>query len=195
MNSIATKTSRIAVLATALAVMAGCASTPQTYANADPAADFSQYRTFGYVAVASTDKHDYASLETTYLKAAITEELQDRGLVEANDPDLLINFHVHTQEKIRTHDVPVLTGFGHYDPFFDTWGTYGAYRTEVRQFTEGTLTIDVVDAQDRRLVWEGAAIGRVTRKNMQNLEDTVYDAVAEIMKDYPVAPAAQVAAR
>jgi len=189
MNAISAKMGRVAVLVTALVTVAGCASTPKTFANADRSVDFANYQSFAYVEAPATDRNDYASLETTYLKTAISDELESRGLVESNSPDLLINFHVHTQEKLRSHSVPSAGGFGYYDPFFDTWGVTAGYHTEVRQYTEGTLTIDIVDAQSNRIVWEGAAVGRVTNKDKQNLEEAVNGAVAEIMKDYPVVPA------
>ena len=187
MNAISSSMGRVVVLATAIVAMAGCASAPSTYVNADPAANFESYETFGFVDVTGTDRAGYGSLETTYLKSAITAEMERRGLVESGDPDLLVNFHVHAREKLRSYNVPN-GGFTFYDPYFDAWAGYGGWRTEVRQFTEGTLTIDVVDAGLRKLVWEGAAVGRVTDGDRRDLEGTVQDAVAEIMKDYPVTP-------
>ncbi len=192
MKTISTKTGRIVVLISALVAFAGCASTPNTFANAAPDANFSEFRSFGFVDSMGTDYNDYESLETNYLKAAISGELQDRGMVESSDPDLLINFHVHTKEKVSSHSVPTGGFYDFYDPFYDTWGTAygGGWRTEVRQYSEGTLTIDAVDTQSQRLVWEGAAVGRITDKDRRNLEGTVNSAVAEIMKDYPITAAA-----
>jgi len=39
-------------------------------------------------------------------------------------------------------------------------------RTEIRQYTQGTLGIDAVDVARRQLVWEGFALGRVTERTM-----------------------------
>lgn len=192
MQAISTMKGRIAVLITALVAMSGCASTPNTFANADPATDFTRFQSFGFVETMGTDFNDYESLETNYLKTAISGEMESRGLVASNSPDLLINFRVHTQEKIKSHSVPTGGFYDFYDPFYDVWGTTygGGWRTELRQYTEGTLTIDVIDAQSKRLVWEGAAIGRISDKDLRNLESSVQNAVTEIMKDYPIVAAA-----
>jgi len=187
MKAITSKMGRFVVLATAIVAMAGCASTPKTFANADPTIDFGSFRTFGFASVASTDTQGYESLETRHLKSAIAAEMENRGLAESGDPDLLINVYVDTAEKLRSYSVP-RSGIAFYDPYYDSWGGFGGWGTEVRQFTEGTLTIDIVDAGARKMVWKGAAVGQITDRNRRDLEGTISDAVAEIMKDYPVMP-------
>ena len=57
--------------------------------------------------------------------------------------------------------------------------------TEVVQRTEGTLGIDIIDAQRQQLVWEGAATGRVTDQTRQNRAAAIDAAVAEIMAQFP----------
>ena len=46
--------------------------------------------------------------------------------------------------------------------------------------------VDVVDAQQKRLIWEGVAIGRVTEKVQRHRAEAIDKAVAEIFKAYPV---------
>ena len=57
--------------------------------------------------------------------------------------------------------------------------------TQVNQYTEGTLTVDLVDAAKNRLVWTGAAIGRVTRKAPQERAMEIDRAISEIFLRYP----------
>ena len=180
---------KIAAVAVALFTLAGCASTPNTYSNADPSVDFSQYKTYGFPAELSTDENGYESLETNFLKVAVAQELNRRGFEYSENPDLLVNFYIHTQEKLKSRSVPTMgVGVGFYDPWYDTWGAYGGYRTEISQITEGTLSIDLVDAASKKLVWEGMAKGRVTDKAIKNLETTIDDAVEAIMDGFPIAP-------
>lgn len=179
------------LVAALLAVsLAGCASTPNVIVNADPTVDFSGYKTYGFLPTLSTDKASYESMESNFLKVAVAQELDRRGLTYAENPDLLVNFYLHTKEKLRTRSVPTMGGgyYGFRDPFYDTWGGYGGYETRVDQYTEGTLNIDFVDAAKKKLVWEGAVAGRVTEKAIRNLEKTIDEAVAEIMSGFPVAP-------
>jgi len=104
-----------------------------------------------------------------------------------------VNFYINTQEKIKSRSVPTAGGYyGYRDPFaYDPWGGYGmgvSYETRVDQFTEGTLNIDVVDARTQKLVWEGSIVGRLTDKDIRNLEQTVDEAVAATMTGFPVQP-------
>src|SRR3546814_18959125 len=57
--------------------------------------------------------------------------------------------------------------------------------TQVNRYTEGTLTVDLVEAAQNRLVWTGAAIGRVTRKDPQGRAREVDSAIPEIFLRYP----------
>ncbi len=102
-----------------------------------------------------------------------------------------MNFYINTQDKIRTRSVP--TAGGYYDdrdPFYDPWGGYGgmgvSYETRVDQYTEGTLNIDVVDTRTNKLVWEGSVVGRLTEKDVRNMEQTVDEAVTEVMVNFPI---------
>ena len=69
--------------------------------------------------------------------------------------------------------------------YYDPWVGYGAYQTEIDQYTEGTLTIDVVDAKAKKLVWEGSATGRITEKAVREMERSIDSAVKAIMADFP----------
>ena len=57
--------------------------------------------------------------------------------------------------------------------------------TEVVQRTEGTLGIDIIDARQMQLVWEGAASGRVTDSVRQNRAEAVDLAVRDILAQFP----------
>lgn len=180
---------RILLLTAALAMIAGCASTPNTISNVAPGTDFSGYSTFGFLDDLATDKENYESLESSFLKVAVAQELDLRGFSYSESPDLLVNFYIHTKEKIRSTTVPSMDAYyGWRDPFYDPWGGYGGYETRIDQYTEGTLNIDIVDASSNKLIFEGAVAGRVTDHAIRNLEQTIDEAVRAIMMDFPVAP-------
>jgi len=164
-------------------VFVGCATTPNTFSNAAPTVDFSQYSTFGFFDSLATDRGSYESMETNFLKVAVAQQLDRRGLSYSDSPDLLVNFYIHTKEKITSRNVPTMGGYYAFrDPFYDTWGGYGGYETRIDQYTEGTLNIDVVDAKAGKLVWEGSIVGRVKDSVIRNLEQSIDEAVAAIME-------------
>src|SRR3546814_1525546 len=93
-----------------------------------------------------------------------------RGYVyDEGSPDLRVNFQGIVQEKTNVYSVPrtdyqVFYSYRHRS-YFAVPFWYD--ETQVNRYTEGTLTVDLVDAAQNRLVWTGAAIGRVTRKDPQ----------------------------
>jgi len=183
---------RWSAMVVAALLLTACASTPNTFSNADPSVDFSQYKTFGYFSTLSTDNAQYQSLVSNFLKVAVAQELVVRGLDhDEENPDLRVNFYINTQDKIKSRSVPTAGGYYDYrDPFYDPWGGYGgvgvAYETRIDQYTEGTLNIDVVDGKTNKLVWEGSVVGRLTEKDVRNMEQTVDEAVAEVMVNFPI---------
>jgi hypothetical protein len=169
----------------------GCASTPKVFSNAAANVNFSDYKTYGFFAKLATDKENYESMDSKYLKASVSRQMEQRGFVKAENPDLEINFYIHTKEKIRSRTTPTMGG-GYYDgwrdPYYDTWGGYGGsgYETRIDQYTEGTLNIDLVDTQKKTLVWEGSVSGRITEKVLKNLEAEIDKAVTDIFGAFPV---------
>ncbi len=185
LRSTLTYSHRLTMLAFAL-LLGACVSSPNTYSNVDVTADFSQYKTFGFFEELATDKADYESTETRYLKNAVTREMQLRGINLSDQPQLKVNFYINSKEKIRSRQTPT-TG-GYYGYRGSHYGAWGGYETRIDQYTEGTLNIDVVDARAEKLVWEGAIVGRITEDVLNNLEAALNEAVREIYKDFPVPP-------
>jgi hypothetical protein len=171
-------------------LIASCATSPvsRTAADYDRSADFSAYRTFGFFETLGTDAAGYESLVTQALKSATRREMEARGYAYAETgADLLINFNAKLAQQTRvsqTSAPPMY--YGYRRGYYGGWSTYGyGTQTHVDQYTEGTLNIDIVDANRKQLVWEGVAIGRVTDKVRQNREAAINAAVAEVFAKYP----------
>lgn len=167
------------------ALLGGCASGPKIFARQDPSADFGAYRTFGFRAPLGTDEQGYSSILSQLLRTAVTREMESRGYKRADQPDLLVNFHVSTREKVQATSAPAAGGYyGYRRGYYGVWGGY-PMETTVTQYTEGTLNIDLVDARRNQLVWEGVAVGRIREEARRNLEPAVNEAVAKIFLEYP----------
>ena len=70
---------------------------------------------------------------------------------------------------------------------YDDFGGGGvAYETRIDQYTMGTLTIDMIDPKQRKLLWEGTVTGRITKKDVKNLEATIDEAVKDVFVKFPV---------
>jgi hypothetical protein len=169
------------MLVAALALAGGCSGT-KVYTNADPSADFSAYRTYGFAEKLGTDTDQYTSLTTKFLKAAASRELEARGYEPSEQPDLLVNFSILTQQKLQTTTTP-----SYYDYRYDygPWGGYGAYETRVSEYTEGTLNVDLVDRRLHQLVWEGAVVGRVTEEVRKDMQKAIDGAMTDLFEEFP----------
>jgi hypothetical protein len=171
-------------------IFAGCSSGPDIRADYDRSADFGKYSTYAFMDDAGPDGDGYQSLFTQYMIEAITTEMENRGYKKSNNPDLLVNFNAVIQEKtkVTTTPAPMPLGgyYGYRGGFYDPWGGYGyASQTNVSQYTEGTFNIDLVDAKKKQLVWEGVAVGRITQKKLENLQETVQRGVPQFFEQYP----------
>lgn len=183
--------------------MTGCASGPDVFINEDPEADFGAFNTYGFPPELSTDRAaGYGSLLSQHLMTAVSREMEARGYARSDNPDLEVNFYLHTEEKIKTTQTPTSTGYyGYRGGRYSGWGGYGgvAYETRVTQYTEGTLNVDLVDNQRNQLVWEAVMVGKVSKDARENLEQAVNEAIAELFVGYrytagssmPVIPAAE----
>jgi hypothetical protein len=154
------------------------------FTNENPQAKFDSYKTYNYEAVLGTDEQKgYRSILSNHMIDAINIEMRSRGYALADNPNLIINFYVHTEEKIRTTTSPSMSGYYGYRS--NRYGVYGGYDTQVTQYTEGTLNIDLVDNAAHELAWEGVTVGRITNKVKENLTAAVHSAVAVIFEDFP----------
>ena len=173
-------------LALAAVLLAGCASGPRIYVNADPSANFAGYRTYNFMTPLGTDRPGYSSVLSEFLRTAASRELEARGYQKSDNPDLLVNFNVQTKEKIQSTSYPSGPAYGGYYGYRSGYyGTWGGYETQVTQYTEGTLTVDVIDAARKQLAWDGTAVGRVREEARQNLQPAVDRVMAEIFVKFP----------
>jgi Domain of unknown function (DUF4136) len=179
--------------------LAACESNPiKTRSQADPNANLSSYRTYGFVAEPGTNRSGYSTPITTYFKSAITREMNARGYtLTDNNPDLLINFNTNAREQVDIRSTPSMSyGYGYYGyrgGLYAAGPMWGGTDVSTVRYKQGTANIDVVDAAKKQLVWEGVAEGKITDKMMQNPQATIDGVIAEMFASYPgkggVAPA------
>ena len=172
-------------------LLAACASGPKIQTNYDPAVDFSNYRTFGFFNPMSIEGENYSTIYGAIFREAIAREMEARGYTRSDEPDLVINVSASLQEKLQvsqTSAAPYYGGYyGYRAGFYDPWGGYGwNTQTHVSQYTEGTVNVDIVDRAQKRMVWEGVAIGRL-KENLTNEEvrERVNNGVAKMFEEYP----------
>ena len=124
--------------------------------------------------------------------------MENRGYVyDENTPDLRVNFYLHAEKKTQTVSVPTPPvgygygyGYGYYGYRAGLYEPWAGYETEVTQYTEGTLHIDLVETRRKQLVWEGVAIGRIGPRDREQLDQRVAVVVDEVFQKFPFLGAA-----
>ena len=181
----------ITVLAT-IALVSGCGSTTKIHSDYDHSIDFSQYKTYNYYSPMGIENPNYSSLLGQMFRDAIDAQMLPKGYVKSDSPDLLINVSARLEDKtkVTTTSSPAMYGGGYYGyrgGMYDPWGGYGyGTSTNVSQYTEGTINVDMVDIDQKRMVWEGVAIGRIDEKQKSGeLRQDIMDGLAEMFANYP----------
>jgi hypothetical protein len=154
----------------------------------DKSADFSRYKTFAWIpsTVPATNP-----VLATLINAGIEHELTQKGLRKVDsDPDLLVKSYGGATD--------VAGGFAAEDPNYtasggapmpgdNMWGG-SLPPTPVPQVMQGAITVDLIDARQKRLVWRGTAKGKMDYDKREKLLDQANKAVTEIFKKYPPPP-------
>jgi Domain of unknown function (DUF4136) len=176
------------LLAQLLLLGVGCSSI-QTHSDYDHRIDFSHYRTFSWISEHPMidAPQSVSPLTEGRVELAIIDVLKDKGIMfvpNANDADMVVAFTVGSRQKLRvdTTDYPV----GYRGPFM--WGVGYYQDIDVREYTEGRLSIDIFDTKLHQPVWHGYGTKSITGADQNNPAPVIQKAVAAILKPFPPVP-------
>lgn len=179
--------SRLALLSL-VCLLAACATAPRVSAEADPSADFRNYRSFAFYTPLAVEQHGYSTITSNRMRTAVRAQMEARGyMFDEDKPDLWVNLNAYLQDRTSVTTMPEVD----YDYYYSYRARsyvampYWRDRTHVRQYTEGTLNVDLVDARQNRLVWEGIAVGTVGRMDPARRAQKIDETVAAIFASYP----------
>lgn len=179
----------VVLAACAVTLLGACAATPRVEVARAPGADFMAYDTFTFHEPLGTDRPAGTStILSQTLKQAARVELEARGYrYVAEGADLRVNFFLESKEVIEgLRRRPGVT-FS-YGVFHRHYGVWSDYETDVRQITEGRLHVDVIDAGQDMLVWEGVARARGSDAEFAFEPEQVRAAVARVFDAFPRRP-------
>ena len=148
----------------------------------DPEVSFAELQTFDWLEAAdpaAVNRGIDSEILERRIKRIVAEELEARGYKKGTAPDVdfLVNFYGATQEKIDVNTYN--TGWGYR-------GWYGGTSVDVRQWTEGTLIIDVVVAKSMEMVWRGWAQGSIDKNaTPEQREQKINKVVSGILDKFP----------
>ncbi|MBJ7880236.1 DUF4136 domain-containing protein [Gelidibacter salicanalis] len=162
-------------------LMASCSSV-KVASDYDKNANFNQYKTFAFYKT-GIDKAEISDLDKRRILRAIESELMAKGFTKSENPDMLVSIFTKSRDKVNVYN----NNYG-YGPYGYGWGWSPYYwnsgYSSVSTSTEGTLYVDLIDANKKELVWQGMGIGFISQ-NMEKKEERIKEFVAKIMEKYP----------
>jgi hypothetical protein len=175
-------------------LLAGCAPSVKVRTDSDPGVNLNQFKTYDFFSQMGIEGDNYSNLLGQHFRSAISAQMNSRGFTQSDSPQLQVNVSIGAEDKVRvnTYQEPYLYGgyygYGGYGRYGGPWGyPGGATRTTVHQYTEANVYIDLVDATEHKMVWQGVATFTVTDKMQEQLRETVYSTVEKVFSAFPVA--------
>lgn len=148
--------------------LVGCASA-QVNTDYDQNTHFADYHTYAWMNTTRMSAMQQATLFDRRLRTAVESQLAAKGLRKAEaggEPDILLVYHAGVEDKLDVQQ----------------WGYFGR-RWDVREYQQGTLVIDVVDAKSMSLVWRGTASGETNPSNPST--EKLNQAVQKMFERFP----------
>jgi hypothetical protein len=169
-----------------LLVFSSCTAIRVLPVESAPGVNWQEKRTFGFYEVKASGDTITAQFADgiAELQQAIAIELQQRGYERvAVRPNWLINIGIVVKEQVqtrqtdfRTDGAPRYTGQRNY--------TWKSETVEVGRYREGTVSVHVVDALKRELLWQGAVQGVIPEKNTSRAA-AASTAMRRLMEQFP----------
>lgn len=167
----------LAASACAMAITAG--------ADYAPTVDFDRYSTFSFDEPDDRPVGDPRLENNPFfedrLHAAIAAELADADIREgASGPALIVHHHATVRNRVDVYEADVRAGY--------TTPDYGE-GTQVVQYEEGTILVDIADAETRDVIWRGWAqfdIGRAIA-DPDVMAQSIEEAIRRMFRSFPPA--------
>lgn len=161
----------------ALLLFASCSSV-RVASDYDTTANFDKYNSFAFFKP-GIDKAEISDLDKKRILRAIDAEMTAKGFQKSENPTMLISIFTKAKERVNVYQ----NHYGWGGPWGWGWGhPWGG--TSVSRTTEGTLYIDIIDAQTNELVWQGMGTAPLAR-DMEQKDARIKEIVQKILEKYP----------
>ncbi len=178
-----------------LVLLAGCSSPRTAVVDYDRNVNFSQYKTFSFYQpeqanAGQPEPQVYQSLANQHYRAAIMNQMQSLGYqYDENSPQLQVNYMVvsETRTDIQSSPFRINAGYGFYGSRSSIFAGFPLFGNDLREvkYRVGTVTIELIDTAQKRLIWEGSLEGKVTKKSTENPQQSITETVNTIFQGFP----------
>ncbi|OZI09480.1 hypothetical protein BWI93_03695 [Siphonobacter sp. BAB-5385] len=164
------------------AVMTAC-SYSNVKSRTDDQADLKSYKTYNFmdVELQGAERDSVTNTAMNEIKQAVAREMNARGYQTYGKPDLLINIGLVIQEKTQTRQTDIREAPRYIGQRRYSWKSE---TVPVGQYKEGTLSVELVDAQQNKMVWD--AVGSTVLNKRSRQPEQIDKAVGKLFDKFPV---------
>lgn len=174
------KSLKITTVLILLAVVITSCSTVRVASDYDQRANFTQYQSYAFFKP-GIDKAEISDLDKRRILRAIEQEMAAKGFTKSDsDPDLLVSIFTKTRENVNIYQNNM---YGYYGWGWNPW-YWGMGPNTLSTTSEGTLYIDLIDAEGKELVWQGMGTAALA-KEVNKKQDRINEIVRKILEKYP----------
>lgn len=182
------KALRLLPLLGALLLLASC-STVRVASDYDKEINFGEYNTFAFYKP-GVDQAEISDLDKKRVLRAIETEMLAKGFTKSSNPAVLVSIFTKARERVDVFQNNFgFGGFGFgpfgFGGFGGPWGFGGFNNNLVSRTTEGTLYIDLIDANKNQLIWQGQGTAPLKSGDVDKREERINLIVQEILDIYP----------
>lgn len=145
-------------------LLAACESSPNIASDATPGTNVAAYRTYTWAS--ANGPSDMSPVAFERIRQAVDGAMASKGYVKADPGDISLIVTVGARDMTD----------------IQTWGRFGQ-QTDVYNYTEGKLSIDLFDTRTRQALWHGQATQNINRGSTNPA--LIDAAVAGIMAKLP----------
>ena len=188
------------MLLSILLISACSSGPPKPEVDFNPEFNFANAKTVAFYknsGLVSGDKPlQLSDMQRNRADEALKLALENKGFTFIADPkqaDLLLTWHLSTQNKtdVRTYQSAPSYGYGgHYGGYnrysrYNCWNCGGgSTQVSVKDYTEGTFIVDMIDPAANQSVWRGTTQSKL-KSEVENEQAKYNAAAASIFASFP----------
>ncbi len=165
-------------------ILSGCSSSMELSSNYDKNEDFSIYETYMLLPWRKENSKLVNEIDRRRFYEALKNEMDSRGYKEVKSGgDLAVNLMVIIQEG---SDVSAYRSHYNHGGYYYPYGYgYSTVQYSSQEYLQGTIIIDMFNNKGKKLIWQGAAVGRID-ENPRNREHRIKKTLSKIFWEFPV---------
>ncbi|WP_264511005.1 DUF4136 domain-containing protein [Flavobacterium sp. N1719] len=172
---------KLFLLSAVLTLLLTSCSAVRVNTDYDQNVKFEQYKTYAYQK-SVIDKAEISDLDKRRILRSIDETMSTKGFSKSESPDVLVSFFTKEKEQVNVYNNNWGFGWG-WGWGWNPWMWGGGYNSTYR-YTEGVLTINIIDAKTKELIWQGVGEGELTKRT-EKKDENIKEFVQSILEQYP----------